>query len=60
MTSKIISDTNRSNEATPLVPPELPPFLANVFNLKLIVGNPSREEVKLVHEAVRAMSNISY
>ncbi|CAE6469452.1 unnamed protein product [Rhizoctonia solani] len=37
--------------------PILPPFLANVFNLKPILGNPSPDEVKVVHEAVRALNN---
>ncbi|CAE7207585.1 unnamed protein product [Rhizoctonia solani] len=51
-----LTRANNSHETT-LVPPQLPPFLANVFNLKPIVGNPSCEEVKLVHEAVRALHN---
>ncbi|CAE6468646.1 unnamed protein product [Rhizoctonia solani] len=49
--------TNDGHAAISLVPPQLPPFLASVFNLKPILGNPSREEIKLVHEAVRAMNN---
>ncbi|CUA67641.1 hypothetical protein RSOLAG22IIIB_07499 [Rhizoctonia solani] len=57
MSSRVISAANDGHEATPLVPPQLPPFLANVFNLKPIVGNPSRGEVKLVHDAVRALDN---
>ncbi|CAE6541868.1 unnamed protein product [Rhizoctonia solani] len=58
MSSRVISAANdSSNEAITLVPPQLPPFLANVFNLKPIVGNPSRGEAKLVHEAVRALNN---
>ncbi|KAJ1300481.1 hypothetical protein OPQ81_005295 [Rhizoctonia solani] len=51
-------NTNDGNEITRLVPPQLPHFLANVFNLKPIVGTPNREEVKLVHEAVRALNNL--
>ncbi|CAE6527610.1 unnamed protein product [Rhizoctonia solani] len=51
------SATNDIHETEALVPPQLPSFLANVFNLKPIVGNPSSEEVKLVHEAVRALNN---
>ncbi|KDN38371.1 hypothetical protein RSAG8_09575, partial [Rhizoctonia solani AG-8 WAC10335] len=54
--SRIISAMIDSHE-TSLIPPQLPPFLANVFNLKPILGNPNREEVKLVHEAVRALNN---
>ncbi|CUA67643.1 hypothetical protein RSOLAG22IIIB_07501 [Rhizoctonia solani] len=57
MSSRVTSATNDSHEAIPLVPPQLPPFLANVFNLKPIVGNPSHGEVKLVHDAVRALNN---
>ncbi|CUA69484.1 hypothetical protein RSOLAG22IIIB_08491 [Rhizoctonia solani] len=57
MSSRIVSAANDSHEATPLVPPQLPPFLANVFNLKPIVSDPSRGEVKLVHDAVRALNN---
>ncbi|KAG8732507.1 hypothetical protein FRC11_013126 [Ceratobasidium sp. 423] len=48
---------NNGNEVLTLVPPQLPPFLANAFDLKPIVGNPSHQEVKLVHEAVRALNN---
>jgi hypothetical protein len=43
-----------------LVPPQLPPFLASVFKLKPILGHPSREEVKLVHEAIRALNNFMH
>ncbi|CAE6541861.1 unnamed protein product [Rhizoctonia solani] len=52
-----MSAANESHEAISLVPPQLPSFLANVFQLKPIVGNPSRGEVKLVHETVRALNN---
>ncbi|KAH7335832.1 hypothetical protein B0J17DRAFT_667988 [Rhizoctonia solani] len=45
------------DESYALFPPQLPPFLVNVFNLRPILGNPSREEVKLVHEALRALNN---
>ncbi|CEL58667.1 hypothetical protein RSOLAG1IB_08731 [Rhizoctonia solani AG-1 IB] len=45
---------------SPLVPPQLPPFLASVFKLKPILGHPSREEVKLVHEAIRALNNFMH
>ncbi|KEP50555.1 hypothetical protein V565_077980 [Rhizoctonia solani 123E] len=51
------SGTSDSHAAVPLAPPQLPPFLASVFDLKPILGNPSRGEVKLVHEAVRALNN---
>ncbi|CAE6541859.1 unnamed protein product [Rhizoctonia solani] len=51
------SATNNSHESVTLVPPELPPLLASLFNLKPILGNPSHEEVRLVHEAVRALNN---
>ncbi|CUA67642.1 hypothetical protein RSOLAG22IIIB_07500 [Rhizoctonia solani] len=53
----MLSAANDSHEAIPLVPPQLPPFLASVFNLKPILSDPSREEVKLVHEAIRALNN---
>ncbi|CAE7152144.1 unnamed protein product [Rhizoctonia solani] len=49
---------NDSHDTISLVPPELPPFLANVFNLKPILGNPSPDEVKVVHEAVRTLNNL--
>ncbi|CAE6416082.1 unnamed protein product [Rhizoctonia solani] len=45
---------------TPLVPPQLPPFLSSIFNLKPILGHPNREEIKLVHEAVRALNNFMH
>ncbi|CUA69482.1 Cytadherence high molecular weight protein 1 [Rhizoctonia solani] len=56
MTSQT-SATNNSHETVTLVPPELPPLLASLFNLKPIHGNPSGQEVRLVHEAVRALNN---
>ncbi|KAH7335833.1 hypothetical protein B0J17DRAFT_667992 [Rhizoctonia solani] len=52
-----VSATSDSHEIDALVPPQLPPFLASVFDLKPIVGDPTREQVKLVHEAVRALNN---
>lgn len=39
-----------------LVPPQLPPFLATIFDLKPITGVPSGEEVKLVHATIRSLS----
>ncbi|KDN38373.1 LOW QUALITY PROTEIN: hypothetical protein RSAG8_09577, partial [Rhizoctonia solani AG-8 WAC10335] len=60
MSSRITSSTNDGHETISLVPPQLPPFLANVFNLKPILGNPNRDEVKLVHEAVRALHNFPH
>ncbi|CAE7207576.1 unnamed protein product [Rhizoctonia solani] len=53
-----MSAVNNSHDAVSLVPPELPPFLANMFNLKPILGNPSPDEVKVVHEAVRTLNNL--
>ncbi|KAL5632045.1 hypothetical protein ACGC1H_000165 [Rhizoctonia solani] len=49
--SMTTSITNNSHADIPIVPPQLPPVLASVFDLKPILGNPSRGEVKLVHEA---------
>ncbi|KEP50551.1 hypothetical protein V565_077940 [Rhizoctonia solani 123E] len=49
-----------THETVSLVPPQLPPFLANVINLKPITGIPGREEIKLVHEAVRALNNFPH
>ncbi|KAG8732506.1 hypothetical protein FRC11_013125, partial [Ceratobasidium sp. 423] len=51
MSPRVPPDSNSGNEVATLVPPQLSPFLSNLFNLKPVVGNPSREEVKLVHEA---------
>ncbi|CAE7200257.1 unnamed protein product [Rhizoctonia solani] len=59
MSSELISSVENDNGIFPLVPPQLPPFLANVFNLKPILSNPSGDEVKLVHEAIRALNNLS-
>ncbi|EUC58380.1 hypothetical protein RSOL_250140, partial [Rhizoctonia solani AG-3 Rhs1AP] len=55
MTSSALAHENVS-----LVPPQLPLFLANVINLKPITGIPGREEIKLVHEAVRALNNFPH
>ncbi|CUA69485.1 hypothetical protein RSOLAG22IIIB_08492 [Rhizoctonia solani] len=60
MSSGAISDVNDNHETIPLVPPQLPSFLDNIFNLKPIIGNPTREEVKLVHEAIRALNNFPH
>lgn len=45
-------------DGTVLVPPQLPPFLATVFDLKSISGSPSAEEVKLVHAAIRTLNSL--
>ncbi|CAE6541873.1 unnamed protein product [Rhizoctonia solani] len=60
MSSGTISNANDSHEATPLIPPQLPSFLDNIFKLKPIIGNPTREEVKLVHEAIRALNSFPH
>ncbi|KDN33176.1 hypothetical protein RSAG8_13735, partial [Rhizoctonia solani AG-8 WAC10335] len=52
--------TSANDETIPFVPPQLPPFPANVFNLKPILGRPNCEEVKLVHEAIRALNNFPH
>ncbi|KAJ1300483.1 hypothetical protein OPQ81_005297 [Rhizoctonia solani] len=56
------SDPSSDNEIgqARLVPPQLPSILANVFKLRPIVGSPSPEEVKLVHEGLRALNNLSH
>ncbi|KAG8770971.1 hypothetical protein FRC12_003932 [Ceratobasidium sp. 428] len=41
-----------------LTPPTLPTFLADMFDLKPIEGIPSDEEVKMVHAAMRALSDV--
>ncbi|CAE6455664.1 unnamed protein product [Rhizoctonia solani] len=49
-----------THEDVSLIPPQIPYFLANVINLKPIIGIPGREEIKLVHEAVRALNNFPH
>lgn len=43
-----------------LAPPQLPSFLADVFDLKPIASVPSAQEVKLVHAAIRATGSYLY
>ncbi|CAE6372257.1 unnamed protein product [Rhizoctonia solani] len=51
--------TNNGDSTILLVPPQLPPFLASIFDLKPILGSPSPREVNLVHSAIRALNNVS-
>lgn len=40
-------------------PPELPPYIANSYDLKPVEGVPSDDEVKLIHAVIRAVENVS-
>ncbi|KAG9086626.1 hypothetical protein FS749_003520 [Ceratobasidium sp. UAMH 11750] len=42
-----------------LTPPVLPPFLTGTYDLKLVEGVPSDNEVKMVHAVVRALNEVA-
>lgn len=43
---------------TTLTPPQLPPSLATLFDLRPITGLPSAEEIKLIHAAIRTLNTL--
>lgn len=53
-----ISSQNRSSNDATYTPPRLPACLADAHTLTPIVGVPTAEEVKAIHEAIRALNTI--
>ncbi|CAE7234157.1 unnamed protein product [Rhizoctonia solani] len=43
-----------------LTPPQLPPYLASMHELKPIVGKPVGEDVKVIHAVIRALNAVNH
>ncbi|CUA74834.1 hypothetical protein RSOLAG22IIIB_05729 [Rhizoctonia solani] len=43
-----------------LTPPQLPPFLSAVYDLKPIMGKPSDEEIKVLHAVIRSLNAVAH
>lgn len=41
-------------------PPKLPDYIADVFDLKPVVGVPTDAEVQLIHSVIRVVKNTSH
>lgn len=55
-----VSSIQKSAMSDVYTPPKLPPYLANAFNMKPVVGIPTDDEVKLIHAVIRAAENASH